>query len=317
MTSPIPARPANVSGLAPAAIPSRVISARPRVISPALPLSPKPSPSAAPAAIATMFFSAPHSSTPSRSLVHVEPELAAAEPRRRSGRRARVLGGDDRRRGQAAGDLERRGSGRTARRPAARTMPPGVGDHLAHPQQRPGLEALDHRQDVRGRARSTRRDPLDRSTGDGADGHGEDRRGRRVGEGGRIRGDGDRRRQLDRRAGAARVLAGGVDPRGGLRVVGEQDDRLRPGDQDGEGRAPGAGPTTATRGRGAHRPSASTASSRRVAPWPFARGRPSPARASARAARAAAAAATDSRSRKTSRIGVPSKPNASRSRFSR
>ncbi len=65
--SPIPASPANVSGLAPAAIPSRIISASPRVSSPALPLSPKPSPSAAPAAMATTFLSAPASSTPRMS----------------------------------------------------------------------------------------------------------------------------------------------------------------------------------------------------------------------------------------------------------
>jgi hypothetical protein len=67
MTSPSPASPAKVSGFAPAAIPSRVISASPRVISPALPLSPNPRPSAAPAAMAMMFLSAPHSSTPSTS----------------------------------------------------------------------------------------------------------------------------------------------------------------------------------------------------------------------------------------------------------
>ena len=67
MTSPMPARPAKVSGLAPAATPRRVISARPRVMMPALPLSPKPSRSAAPAAMATMFLSAPHSSTPMTS----------------------------------------------------------------------------------------------------------------------------------------------------------------------------------------------------------------------------------------------------------
>jgi len=69
ITSPTPANPANVSGLAPAAMPTRVISASSRVISPALPLSPNPSVSAAPAAIATMFLSAPHSSTPRMSLL--------------------------------------------------------------------------------------------------------------------------------------------------------------------------------------------------------------------------------------------------------
>src|SRR5256885_640830 len=62
--SPTPARPEKVSGLAPAATPSRVISARPRVTMPALALSPNPSPSTMPAASATTFLSAPHSSTP-------------------------------------------------------------------------------------------------------------------------------------------------------------------------------------------------------------------------------------------------------------
>ena len=42
--SPIPASPENVSGRAPDASPSRTISARPRVISAALPLSPMPEP---------------------------------------------------------------------------------------------------------------------------------------------------------------------------------------------------------------------------------------------------------------------------------
>ena len=67
MRSPTPASPAKVSGCAPAATPRRVISARPRVMIPALAESPKPSPSTVPAASATTFFSAPASSTPIRS----------------------------------------------------------------------------------------------------------------------------------------------------------------------------------------------------------------------------------------------------------
>ena len=63
----MPASPAKVIGLAPMARPSRVISARPRVISAARGLLPSPSPSRIPAAMATTFFSAPHSSTPTRS----------------------------------------------------------------------------------------------------------------------------------------------------------------------------------------------------------------------------------------------------------
>jgi hypothetical protein len=63
----MPARPANVSGLAPTLVPSRAISARPRVISDALELSPNPIPSAIPAEMAMTFFIAPHSSHPTTS----------------------------------------------------------------------------------------------------------------------------------------------------------------------------------------------------------------------------------------------------------
>src|SRR5581483_9155626 len=62
--SPMPASPANVSGVAPAASPSLAISTSPRVIRAAFALSPSPRPSTAPAASAITFFAAPHSSTP-------------------------------------------------------------------------------------------------------------------------------------------------------------------------------------------------------------------------------------------------------------
>lgn len=65
--SPMPESPANVRGLAPIARPSRAISTRPRVISAARALSPIPSPSEMPAPRAMTFFSAPASSTPTRS----------------------------------------------------------------------------------------------------------------------------------------------------------------------------------------------------------------------------------------------------------
>ena len=67
--SPMPVRPAKVSGRPPIATPSRVISASPRVISPARVLSPAPSPSPMPTAIAMMFLSTPPSSQPSRSVL--------------------------------------------------------------------------------------------------------------------------------------------------------------------------------------------------------------------------------------------------------
>ena len=152
----MPASPANVSGFAPAAIPSRVISARPRVISPALPLSPKPSPSAAPAAIATMFLSAPAQLDAEDVLVDVQPEPPPSQARHDPLGERVVRGGDDRRGRQAAGDLGgqvRAGQrGDPADRHAGR-----LGDDLAHPQQRAALEALDHRQQVGARAQVRRR----------------------------------------------------------------------------------------------------------------------------------------------------------------
>ena len=63
----MPASPAKVSGSAPMATPSRVISASPRVISAARGLLPSPSPSRIPAAMAITFLSAPPSSTPTTS----------------------------------------------------------------------------------------------------------------------------------------------------------------------------------------------------------------------------------------------------------
>ena len=140
--------PANVSGFAPAASPSRIISARPRVIRPALPLSPNPRPSAAPAAMATMFFSAPHSSTPDDVGVDVEPERRRVPTRAcDSPREIQVLGADDGRRRQPARDL---GSEVRARQrgDAARLDACGLGDHFAHPKQRAALEALDEGQHV-------------------------------------------------------------------------------------------------------------------------------------------------------------------------
>ena len=54
--SPSPASPISVSGLAPRAIASRAVSARPRVISEAVVLSPNPRPTAMPTDSATTFL---------------------------------------------------------------------------------------------------------------------------------------------------------------------------------------------------------------------------------------------------------------------
>src|SRR2546425_8739971 len=79
--SPRPARPANVIGCAPSATPSRVISARPRVISAARVLKPSPSPSRIPAASAMTFFSAPPSSTPITSVCEYTRKYGVANRR--------------------------------------------------------------------------------------------------------------------------------------------------------------------------------------------------------------------------------------------
>ena len=71
--SPMPARPPMVSGWAPRATASRVISLRPRVISAARPLQPKFRPSLMPHASARTFFSAPPSSTPAYALPPLGP----------------------------------------------------------------------------------------------------------------------------------------------------------------------------------------------------------------------------------------------------
>ncbi len=64
----MPASPANVRGSAPSASPSLAISARPRVISVALVLSPKPRATAMPTASAMTFLTVPPSSQPTTSV---------------------------------------------------------------------------------------------------------------------------------------------------------------------------------------------------------------------------------------------------------
>ena len=67
--SPRPARPENVYGSAPRAMPSRLISASPRVITEAVALAPRPSPMAMPTASAITFLVAPPSSQPITSVL--------------------------------------------------------------------------------------------------------------------------------------------------------------------------------------------------------------------------------------------------------
>src|SRR5699024_2115325 len=65
--SPTPHNPKNVNGFAPIEVPSRVISAKPRVINAALALSQKPKPSDNPEPNAIIFIKAPPNSTPTTS----------------------------------------------------------------------------------------------------------------------------------------------------------------------------------------------------------------------------------------------------------
>ena len=74
--SPTPAKPPNVSICPPRATPRRPSSASPRVISTAGVLSPRPSPSEIPAAMASTFLVAPATSQPTTSVPDVDAEGA-------------------------------------------------------------------------------------------------------------------------------------------------------------------------------------------------------------------------------------------------
>jgi hypothetical protein len=67
--SPSPARPENVYGSAPMTNPNRVVSAKPRVITEAVALSPSPMPTPMPTARAITFLVAPLSSVPITSVL--------------------------------------------------------------------------------------------------------------------------------------------------------------------------------------------------------------------------------------------------------
>ncbi len=309
ITSPIPARPAKVSGLAPAAMPSRVISARPRVISPALPLSPNPSPSAAPAAMATTFLSAPHNSTPRMSLVHVEPELAPAEPGDDPFGERQVRRGDDGRRRQAARDLGRQvgpgqgGDARPARTPPASAMTSLIRSSV------PGSRPLttDRTSAAGSRCGATRRD--------GRAKVGRRRRRRRRGRPQPRMAVGSavatrRRRQVDARAAARSFRRDPRDPCGRRRRMAQQGHRLALGDD----RWRGSSPTPRLRRR---RPAARTSARLARSPGRPARRGPLPDPTGALRSFLRRGNLTELRSRNTSRIGVPSNPNVSRRRFSR
>ena len=130
------------------------------MISPALPLSPKPRPSAAPGGDRDDVLEGAAQLHADDVGVHVEPEAPRPDPGLNAPRERLVLGADDGRRGQPAGNLG--GEVRPRQRgDAATSMPGRLADDLAHPQERTRLEPLDEREDV-GVARQMRRHPADR-----------------------------------------------------------------------------------------------------------------------------------------------------------
>ena len=320
-----PARPANVSGFAPAAIPTRVISARPRVISPALPLSPKPSPSAAPAAIATMFLRAPHSSTPrtsgfvysrnsrrdSRATIRSPSAASSDAITADAGRPFAIswarLGPDSAaiRLGSMGLPAARLASAMTSViRSSVPFSRPLTTDSTSADVGMCSADALDGRAEVRGR-------------------HGEDDQVGRALERARVAGRPDALWQLDARE-AALVAPRRSDCRGGFLGVAQEHHRLAARDEDREGRSPGAAPDD---GDPRRLPSRVSAPRGRHALPPPAFGRAPVAFAGPGGRRATRSAVrfpprrrgsrTVARSRNTRRIGVPRKPSSSRSRFSR
>ncbi len=113
-----------------------------------MPLSPKPSPSAAPAAMATTFFVRAAQLDAEDVLVDVETETPPGDPLDHALGEREVRGRDDGRRRQVASHLGREVRSRQRGDPAG--LDSGrLGDDEAHAQQRALLEPLDHGQQVR------------------------------------------------------------------------------------------------------------------------------------------------------------------------
>ena len=171
-------------------------------------------------------------------LVDVEPEATSCDPCRDPLGEREVRGRDDGRGREVARDLGGEVRARQRRDPADRHAR-RLGDDLAHPQQRPALEALDHRQQVR----------LGRQEGrDGLDGRPQVGRRRReddevggVAQRARVGRRDHRRRQVDPRQ-ARLVPPGRGDPCRRLRGVAQERDRLHPGHDPCQRRPPRAGP---------------------------------------------------------------------------
>ena len=308
MRSPIPASPANVSGFAPAAIPSRIISARPRVSRPGLAVVAEAEPVGGAGRDRDDVLERPGQLDAEDVLVDVQPEPPAGQPGDDPPRELEVRARPRRPTPAGCARPRRPGSGRTARRsdrpamPAASAMTslirssvprsrPLTTDRMSATGARYGAQPLDGRPQVRRRRR-------------------EDHQVRGRGEGRRVRGRDDGPSAGPRPGSRASLRPVVADPCRRLRGVAQQRDRLAPGPRAGPAWSPTPRPR---RPRRAGRPSAGPAGLRLAA------GAPRRLRAAPAADRAflRRGSLTEARSRKTSRIGVPSKPNVSRSRFSR
>ncbi len=287
-------------------MPTRVISARPRVNRPAFPLSPNPSASAAPAAMATMFLRAPHNSTPRMSLFMYS--LNSRRPRRATIRTARA--GSSAAMTADAGrpraiSKARLGPDRAAIRdleiPAASAMTSLMRNRL--PDSRPfTTETMSA---PGGRTGATSSTVVRRCF----DGTAKIDEIDRVGQNGRVRRGRDPDRQID--PGQPSLVAmRRRDRLGDARAVAEQADGFHRGDDRRQRRAPRAGPDDRD-------PRAGHQAFLRVRPADPPRRGPLPAATGALRRLLRRGSLTLARSRNTSRIGVPSNPNVSRNRFSR
>ena len=309
MTSPRPARPAKVSGLAPAAMPRRVISARPRVMMAALPLSPKPE----------LLGGAGGDGD---DVLERAAQLDA-RPRRGCGRagtsacracrwRARLTSSSSAAMTELAGrpcaissarlgpDMARDAD--PARRAAPRPAPAVMrsSESCSMPLATDSSTASRCRTAARRARRSTRM---------AADGHGEDRPARRPGAAMRVSADLDLDRHRHVRQVALVAPLRRQLPR--LLLVAREQHRPGPCLARCSARVVPHAPAPTTARVGVIVPSATLAPCEPACRWAPAacRARCAATRGRSRSSRA--------RSRITRRSGVPAKPNASRSRFSR
>ena len=130
MMSPVPDNPLSVSGFAPIFVASHRISAHPCATTAASALFPSSNPSIIPAAIASTFFSAPESSTPTTSLDVFTPQVRRREQPLDAPGEVLIRRRRDDRGGQALHELDReRGAGQHRERLVAAEP---CGDHLRH-----------------------------------------------------------------------------------------------------------------------------------------------------------------------------------------